>query len=213
MRLVAPVWMQIPSLIRHPPTLPELIPSRFTPQGSTVRLSAPSPTPLASAVAVSADNGVDNDSNAIQPGGVGFVVTSPIITLTAGGEPGFRGSGNTENTIDLGLRACPTITITPTTLSDATRYSSYNQTLTATGGAAPYVWTVTNGTLPTGMSLTSGGVLSGTPTSVPGSSSFTVRPATAWDAQATRRSLLSCFAQRSRLHRRRCPLDYRIRCL
>src|SRR5262249_52839387 len=40
-----------------------------------------------------------------------------------------------------------------------------SQTITATGGAAPYSFTVSGGALPPGLSLTSAGVLSGTPTS------------------------------------------------
>lgn len=41
----------------------------------------------------------------------------------------------------------------------------YSQTLEATGGTAPYQWIVTGGALPPGLSLSPGGVLSGTPTS------------------------------------------------
>jgi hypothetical protein len=46
-------------------------------------------------------------------------------------------------------------------------------TLAVSGGQAPYTWTVTTGTLPTGLTLSSAGVISGTPT-VAGSSTFTV---------------------------------------
>lgn len=51
--------------------------------------------------------------------------------------------------------------------------SSYSQTLTATGGAAPYSWSVSAGALPSGLTLSASGLLSGTPTA-PGSASFTV---------------------------------------
>ena len=51
--------------------------------------------------------------------------------------------------------------------------SAYSQTLAATGGTAPYTWSVTAGALPAGLTLSSAGVLSGTPTSV-GTSNFTV---------------------------------------
>ena len=40
---------------------------------------------------------------------------------------------------------------------------AYSQTLTATGGTAPYTWSVDAGTLPAGITLSSAGVLSGTP--------------------------------------------------
>ena len=51
--------------------------------------------------------------------------------------------------------------------------SPYSDTLTATGGTTPYTWSVNAGTLPAGLTLSSGGVLSGTPT-VTGSYPFTV---------------------------------------
>jgi hypothetical protein len=70
---------------------------------------------------------------------------------------------------------CPTIAITPATLTNATQYATYSQTLTASGGTAAYSWTVSTGSLPTGMNLSTGGVLSGTPTSAPGAYTFTAR--------------------------------------
>lgn len=52
--------------------------------------------------------------------------------------------------------------------------TAYTQTtLTAANGTAPYTWSVTGGALPAGMSLSTAGVLSGTPTAS-GSFSFTV---------------------------------------
>jgi hypothetical protein len=62
------------------------------------------------------------------------------------------------------LAACPVITISPPTLPTGFVGLAYNQTLTASGGTAPYVFTVTAGTLPAGMTVSSAGVLSGTPT-------------------------------------------------
>jgi len=70
--------------------------------------------------------------------------------------------------------AAGTITLSPTTLPAATGGIPYSQTLTATGGTAPYTFTVTGGTLPTGLSLSTGGLLSGTPTAG-GTFSFTIQ--------------------------------------
>jgi len=67
-----------------------------------------------------------------------------------------------------------TITISPTTLSNGEEGTSYSQTFTASGGTAPYTWSVISGSLPAGLSLSSGGVLSGTPSS-PTIASFTVQ--------------------------------------
>ena len=51
---------------------------------------------------------------------------------------------------------------------------AYNATLTASGGVSPYTWSVISGTLPQGLTLSSGGVLSGTPTAA-GSSTVTIQ--------------------------------------
>ncbi|MCW2936855.1 MAG: hypothetical protein JWM19_7817, partial [Actinomycetia bacterium] len=51
--------------------------------------------------------------------------------------------------------------------------SAYSDTLTAAGGTAPYTWSVNAGSLPSGITLSSAGVLSGTPTTT-GTYSFTV---------------------------------------
>jgi hypothetical protein len=80
---------------------------------------------------------------------------------------------------------CPTITIAPSTLSDGTVGAVYNsQTLTASGGTGPYTFAVTSGTLPTGLTLSSG-VISGTPSAV-ASSTFTVTATDAIGCTGTR---------------------------
>jgi hypothetical protein len=62
------------------------------------------------------------------------------------------------------LQVCPTISISPATLGLATVGTAYTQTLTATGGNGAYAWSTVSGTWPEGLSLSSGGVVSGTPT-------------------------------------------------
>ncbi len=69
---------------------------------------------------------------------------------------------------------CPAITVNPATLANGTVGAAYNQTLTATGGTAPYTFTLSGGALPTGMTLSNAGVLSGTPTAG-GTFNFMVR--------------------------------------
>ena len=72
------------------------------------------------------------------------------------------------------------LAVTTTSLPGATVGGSYRQTLAASGGIAPYTWSVSSGSLPTGLSLNpSTGVISGTP-AVLGTSTFTV---TVTDAQ------------------------------
>jgi hypothetical protein len=150
------------------------------PAGGTFRIRIPSrpvATPLASAIADPADNGEDNDSNALQPAGTGTAVTSPLITLTPGKEPGNNGFQNIENTLDFGFRACPTVVLNPAALATATQYQAYGVNLSAVGGTAPHTFSLQSGSLPAGLSLTSAGVLSGTPGggAAPGSYSFVVQ--------------------------------------
>jgi hypothetical protein len=58
------------------------------------------------------------------------------------------------------------------TLPASTQGLAYNQTLTGTGGTVGYTWTVSAGALPPGLSLSSGGVITGTST-LPGTFTFT----------------------------------------
>ena len=65
----------------------------------------------------------------------------------------------------------PTISGDP---PDGSTTIAYTFTFTAAGGLAPYKFTVKSGTLPAGLTLSTAGVLSGTPTTA-GNSEFTVR--------------------------------------
>lgn len=56
------------------------------------------------------------------------------------------------------------ISLQPGTLSDPLVYQPYSQTLTASGGFPPYTFTLSQGNLPTGMTLAPNGQLTGTPT-------------------------------------------------
>jgi hypothetical protein len=83
---------------------------------------------------------------------------------------------------------CPVIGLTPEALPAGGSGIPYSQQLQGNSGTAPYVYTTNaaQGRLPTGLTLTSTGLLSGTPTeAVP--QTFTVR---ATDA-------LGCFAERT----------------
>lgn len=62
---------------------------------------------------------------------------------------------------------------------------SYAQTLTATGGTAPYSFTVVSGALPTGLSLATAGSLSGSPSGA-GTFAFTVRATDVWGFTGSR---------------------------
>jgi hypothetical protein len=81
-------------------------------------------------------------------------------------------SSSVSFTITVNLPPPPSITTT--SLPAGVQGQAYSQTVSATAGLAPYTFTVSAGTLPAGLSLGSGGVISGTPTTL-GSSSFTVK--------------------------------------
>lgn len=66
------------------------------------------------------------------------------------------------------------IVVSPSSLPTLTAGTSFSQTLTSTGGVAPYTYTLQSGVLPVGLTLSSGGVLSGTPTQR-GGYTFSVR--------------------------------------
>ena len=105
-------------------------------------------------------------------------------TPTASGSFGFTVTATDANSCTrsqaYSIYICPIITITPAALPETLAGVYYSQTITASGGTAPYTYVVTAGALPSGLALSSGGVLSGTPT-VSGGFSFTV---TATDANS-----------------------------
>lgn len=94
------------------------------------------------------------------------------VTATDSASVGSGGPYSVANSYSITIGA-PTITIAPTTLTGATAGVAYSQSITASGGVAPYTYTVTAGALPAGLTLASGGTLSGTP-SAGGTFSFTI---------------------------------------
>jgi uncharacterized repeat protein (TIGR03803 family) len=106
--------------------------------------------------------------------------TSGVLsgTCTAAGTYAFTVtvsdmSGDTANK-DFALTINSAVTITTTTLPNGTvNQSAYNATISATDGTGTFTFALTAGTLPVGLTLSSAGVLSGSPTT-PGNYSFTV---------------------------------------
>ncbi|MBK7369808.1 MAG: putative Ig domain-containing protein [Candidatus Eisenbacteria bacterium] len=90
------------------------------------------------------------------------------FTITATDAGGCIGSREYIVTAD-----CPAIAVSPSTLPDGAVGSAYSYALSATAGTAPFTFAVITGTLPSGLSLSGGGVLSGTPDAA-GQSLFSV---------------------------------------
>ncbi len=101
------------------------------------------------------------------PGGAQRTAT---IRVTA---PGATGSPTDVRVVQEANFTAPTIT-TSSPLPVGTAGSAYSVTLAASGGTTPYTWSRASGSLPVGLNLSGGGVISGTPTAS-GTSSFTVR--------------------------------------
>jgi large repetitive protein len=131
-------------------------------------------------------------SSGALPNGLTLNATSGVIsgTPTAAGTFNFIITATDANscpgsrpyTIGIaGAPGCPVITVHPATLPPGVIGTPYSQTVSATGGTAPYTFTVSSGALPPGLTLNATtGVISGTPTTA-GQFSFTI---TATDANS-----------------------------
>ncbi len=89
---------------------------------------------------------------------------------------------------------CQIITVNEASLPAATLNASYNQTVTQTGGIGTINWTVSGGSLPANLTLSSGGQITGTPTAT-GSFPVTLR---ATDANG-------CFGEKAFTLTVNCP--------
>jgi hypothetical protein len=83
-------------------------------------------------------------------------------------------ANNATNSQSITLRVNKVTIITTNNLTDGKVGSSYSKTFHANGGTNPLTWSVIDGTLPAGLSMSADGVLSGTPTAAT-NSTFTVQ--------------------------------------
>jgi hypothetical protein len=93
------------------------------------------------------------------------------INLADASSPAQTAVANLSITI---AAAVSPLQITTTALPAGETGSAYTTPLAATGGTSPYVWSVSTGTLPNGLTLSTAGQISGTPTKN-GSFPFTVQ--------------------------------------
>jgi hypothetical protein len=95
------------------------------------------------------------------------------FSITATDALGCRGTRLYSMTI--AAAGCPVITLSPATLPPAMAQTPYFQQVTATGGTAPYVYSIASGALPAGFTINPAtGVIGGT-TAQTGIFNFTVR--------------------------------------
>ncbi|MFN2414319.1 MAG: kelch repeat-containing protein, partial [Pyrinomonadaceae bacterium] len=113
-----------------------------------------------------------------------WITVTSGATGTGSGTVGYSVAPNTGaeragtltvagRTFTVNQAACPAITLSPAAPPGGAQGVAYSQTFTADGGTAPYTFAVTAGALPPGLSLSSSGALTGTPTSL-GTYNFTV---------------------------------------
>jgi hypothetical protein len=116
------------------------------------------------------------------PGGLQLDPKTGAITGTpnAAGTSSFTvqvtdaGSPSQSSTEALSISVVNPLTLTTLTLPTAVLNSRYTMTLAAFGGAQPYTWSVSAGSLPAGLTLSPGtGAIGGTPTAA-GQSTFTI---------------------------------------
>ncbi|SHJ07313.1 Por secretion system C-terminal sorting domain-containing protein [Hymenobacter daecheongensis DSM 21074] len=113
----------------------------------------------------------------VTPTGAGSV----SVSLAANVALDANNTGNAASNAVSVQYVAPTIVVNPASLPNGTVAAAYSQTLSASGGTAPYSFAITAGTLPTGLTLAANGTLSGTP-AASGTFNFTV---TATDASGT----------------------------
>jgi hypothetical protein len=108
--------------------------------------------------------------------------TAVATINSAGLASGIAGGSTTITATQASVSGSTTLTVQPTTLVMSTtslpggvQNQAYAATLRATGGTAPYTWSLANNTtLPAGLTLSTAGQVSGTPTVI-GTTSFTVQ--------------------------------------
>lgn len=99
--------------------------------------------------------------------------TAYTFTVTATNSAGTGAASAASNSVTPVSSVPPTITLAPTTIANPTVGVAYSQSIAAAGGAAPYTYAISAGSLPAGLSLSSSGTVSGTPTAG-GAYNFTI---------------------------------------
>uniref|UniRef100_Q01RC5 Ig family protein n=1 Tax=Solibacter usitatus (strain Ellin6076) TaxID=234267 RepID=Q01RC5_SOLUE len=104
----------------------------------------------------------------------GSISGTPGSAFVANFTVRVKDANGSTDTQDLRITVNPAISVATHSLPDAVVGSPYTNTLAASGGTAPFLWSVASGSLPAGLNLASGGAISGTP-NTPGNYPFTVK--------------------------------------
>jgi len=117
-----------------------------------------------------------------------------VVTAAAAANNGVRSSANISVQR---VQSAPPLSVVTSTLGNAQVNSLYSVSIAAQGGTAPYTWSLTSGSLPSGLTLDpSTGVIAGS-VSQAGTFSFTTEVTDASANTATRQLTLSAIASNS----------------
>ncbi|WP_146112090.1 MULTISPECIES: IPTL-CTERM sorting domain-containing protein [unclassified Brevundimonas] len=165
---------------------PEVAQACLTTQSTTISVNLPAPLNITTTTLSNASAGAVYSASVLASGGVTprtFAVTTGALPagVTLGANGVFAGAPTAVGTFDFTVTVTdnssatdsqalsltvddPTLQVTTPSLAAGTVGVAYSQTIAGTGGTAPRAFAVTTGALPGGLSLSSGGVLAGTPT-------------------------------------------------
>jgi len=124
--------------------------------------------------------------------GAGAISGSPTTAGTTNFTVTAKDSGAPPQTVNqaLSITVNPLLAITTTSLPNGVVGTAYSTTLSATGGVGTITWSVTTGSLPAGLSMSTAGAISGTPTTA-GAVDFTVTAEDSGTPQQTKSEALS----------------------
>lgn len=120
------------------------------------------------------------------PSGLTLTTSTSTSFVTISGTPTLVGTStftlqvtntggtSVSQTFSITISPPPPLIVVSGSLIDGTVGAAYSDTLQAANGVPPYSWSITSGSLPSGLSLSTAGVISGTPTTT-GTSTFTVK--------------------------------------
>ncbi len=105
----------------------------------------------------------------------GAISGTPTTAGTASFTVQAKDSGTPQQSVQqaLSIAVYTGLTISTTSLPNGTVNSTYSATLKSVGGTGTITWSISQGSLPTGLNLSASGTISGTPTAA-GTSNFTV---------------------------------------
>ncbi len=105
--------------------------------------------------------------------------TAGAYTITSNNQNGTSPPGAPAFSPDISMQSVAfrpsALAVTTTLLPNTDKAQTYSATLKAVGGTGSYSWTVSAGSLPTGCSLSAGGVITCSPATAAGTASFTAQ--------------------------------------